>query len=104
MPAYDSYPIVPCTTPWPAPPCPKFNELIDQNYGIISSTSGNTYYVRILSTLDREELMRRQYALSGAQAAWPSASERTSTPWTTSDIFFLGHALGRLTVRALRGD
>ena len=34
----------------------QFNELVDQNYGIISSTSGNTYYVRILSTLDREEL------------------------------------------------
>ena len=34
----------------------QFNELIDQDYGIISSTSGTTYYVRILSTLDREEL------------------------------------------------
>lgn len=34
----------------------QFNEMIDSNYGVISSTAGSTYYVRVLSTLDREEL------------------------------------------------
>merc|ERR1719253_1974788 len=32
----------------------QFNEMIDANYGIVSSTAGTNYYVRILSTLDRE--------------------------------------------------
>ena len=30
--------------------------MIDSNYGVISSTAGSTYYVRVLSTLDRELL------------------------------------------------
>mmetsp|Transcript_32666 Transcript_32666/g.33308 ORF Transcript_32666/g.33308 Transcript_32666/m.33308 type:complete len:397 (-) Transcript_32666:165-1355(-) len=34
----------------------QFNEMIDTNYGIVSSTAGSTYYVRVLSTLDREKL------------------------------------------------
>ena len=34
----------------------QFNEMIDVNYGIVSSTAGSNYYVRILSTLDREML------------------------------------------------
>ena len=34
----------------------QFNEMIDANYGIVSSTAGSNYYVRILSTLDRELL------------------------------------------------
>jgi 26S proteasome regulatory subunit T3 len=34
----------------------QFVELIDENHGIVSSTAGSTYFVRILSTLDREEL------------------------------------------------
>ncbi len=34
----------------------QFNELIDEDYGIVSSTAGSNYYVRILSTLDREDL------------------------------------------------
>ena len=34
----------------------QFNELIDANYGIVSSTAGSNYYVRILSTLSRESL------------------------------------------------
>merc|ERR1712125_164488 len=34
----------------------QFNEMIDANYGIVSSTTGSNYYVRILSTLDRELL------------------------------------------------
>jgi len=34
----------------------QFNEMIDANYGIVSSTAGSTYLVRILSTLDREQL------------------------------------------------
>lgn len=29
----------------------QFNEMIDANYGIVSSTAGSNYYVRILSTL-----------------------------------------------------
>lgn len=34
----------------------QFIELIDESHGIVSSTAGSTYFVRILSTLDREEL------------------------------------------------
>merc|ERR1719199_2302847 len=34
----------------------QFNEMIDTNYGIVNSSSGSTYYVRVLSTLDRELL------------------------------------------------
>eukprot|EP00605_Chrysophyceae_sp_TOSAG23-4_P001559 GSChrysophyteH1.ASY1.ANO1.1710.1 assembled CDS len=34
----------------------QFNEMIDTNYGIVNSSSGSTYYVRVLSTLDREKL------------------------------------------------
>ena len=34
----------------------QFNEMIDANYGIVSSTAGSSYYVRIMSTLDRELL------------------------------------------------
>mmetsp|Transcript_19960 Transcript_19960/g.20667 ORF Transcript_19960/g.20667 Transcript_19960/m.20667 type:complete len:388 (+) Transcript_19960:81-1244(+) len=34
----------------------QFNEMVDTNYGIVSSTAGSTYYVRVLSTLDREKL------------------------------------------------
>ena len=30
--------------------------MVDENYGIIQATSGSTYYVRVLSTLDRELL------------------------------------------------
>jgi len=34
----------------------QFLEAVDADYGIISSTSGSTYYVRILSTINRELL------------------------------------------------
>lgn len=34
----------------------QFLEMIDTNYGIVGSTAGSNYYVRILSTLDRERL------------------------------------------------
>lgn len=34
----------------------QFNEMIDAHYGIVNSTAGSTYYVRVLSTLDREKL------------------------------------------------
>jgi len=34
----------------------QFVELIDEDHGIVSSTAGSTYFVRILSTLDREQL------------------------------------------------
>merc|ERR1711997_375515 len=34
----------------------QFLEAVDQNTGIVSSTAGSNYYVRILSTLDRELL------------------------------------------------
>ena len=30
--------------------------MIDSNYGVVNSTAGSTYYVRVLSTLDREKL------------------------------------------------
>jgi len=34
----------------------QFNEMVDATYGIASSTAGSIYYVRVLSTLDREKL------------------------------------------------
>ena len=34
----------------------QFLEMVDENYGIASSTSGSTYFVRVLSTIDRELL------------------------------------------------
>lgn len=34
----------------------QFVEQIDHNYGIVSSTTGNNYLVRIISTIDREKL------------------------------------------------
>jgi len=34
----------------------QFNELIDEAHGIVSSTAGQTHYVRILSTINRELL------------------------------------------------
>jgi 26S proteasome regulatory subunit T3 len=30
--------------------------MVDTDYGIVSSTAGSTYYVRVLSVLDREKL------------------------------------------------
>lgn len=34
----------------------QFLEAVDQNYAIVGSTTGPNYYVRVLSTLDRELL------------------------------------------------
>merc|ERR1712137_85003 len=34
----------------------QFLEMIDENHAIIGSTTGSNYYVRVLSTLNREEL------------------------------------------------
>lgn len=34
----------------------QFSEMINENYGICTSTTGSNYYVRVLSTLNREEL------------------------------------------------
>ena len=34
----------------------QFLEMVDANMGIVGSTTGNNYYVRILSTLNRELL------------------------------------------------
>lgn len=34
----------------------QFLEMVDQNCGIVSSTTGSNYYVRVLSTIDRELL------------------------------------------------
>jgi len=34
----------------------NFNEMIDQNHAIVASTGGSSYYVRVLSTLNRELL------------------------------------------------
>ena len=34
----------------------QFLEAVDQNTGIVGSTTGSNYYVRILSTLDRQAL------------------------------------------------
>ena len=36
----------------------QFSEMVDENYGIVAPTAGSNYYVRILSTLDREEAVK----------------------------------------------
>ena len=49
-------------------------------------------------TIDRNALHHQQYAKTGALDARPDRTDRGGTPGTTSDIFFLGHALGRLAI------
>merc|ERR1711874_887073 len=39
----------------------QFLEAVDQNTGIVGSTTGSNYYVRILSTLDRELLKPSEF-------------------------------------------
>lgn len=34
----------------------QFNEMIDENYGLVTSTTGQSYCSRVLSTINREEL------------------------------------------------
>lgn len=34
----------------------SFIEMVDENYALIGSNSGTTYFVRVMSTLDREKL------------------------------------------------
>ena len=34
----------------------QFMEMVDENHGIVGSTTGSNYYVRILSTINREHL------------------------------------------------
>ena len=34
----------------------SFSEMVDENHAVLSSTAGSTYYVRVLSTIDREKL------------------------------------------------
>lgn len=34
----------------------QFLEMVDENHGIVGSTTGSNYYVRILSTINREHL------------------------------------------------
>merc|ERR1711907_1276 len=34
----------------------QFHEMVDEHHGIVASTTGSTYYVRILSTINRELL------------------------------------------------
>jgi len=33
-----------------------FVEMIDESHGLVTSTGGTNYYVRVLSTIDREKL------------------------------------------------
>lgn len=34
----------------------QFHEMIDANHAIVASTTGSNYFVRCLSTIDREQL------------------------------------------------
>ena len=34
----------------------SFSEMVDEHHGVLGSTSGSNYYVRVLSTIDREKL------------------------------------------------
>ena len=51
----------------------QFLEAVDEHTGIVGSTTGNNYYVRILSTLNREQLK-------------PNASVRRLKNWLV-DVF-----------------
>jgi hypothetical protein len=67
----------------------QFLEMVDQNSGIVGSTTGSNYYVRILSTLNRELLkpsssiaMHRCALLRAASAVRTGPLARiTSTSW-----------------------
>ena len=52
----------------------QFLEMVDENAGIVSSTTGSNYYVRILSTLNRELLKPSSSVESGACQRTPASS------------------------------
>ena len=63
----------------------QFLEMIDTHTGIVSSTAGSTYYVRILSTLDREllkpntSIALHKYSHSVVDTLPPEADSSIST-------------------------
>jgi len=59
----------------------QFLEAVDQNTGIVGSTTGSNYYVRILSTLDRELLKpSASVALHKHSNALVTCCHRRQTP------------------------
>ena len=67
----------------------QFLEMVDENAGIVSSTTGSNYYVRILSTLNRELLK------PSSQARRASAQQRAGghpAPEADSSISLLSDA------------
>merc|ERR1711884_526719 len=65
----------------------QFLEAVDQNTGIVGSTTGSNYYVRILSTLDRELL---KPSASVALHKHSNALVDVLTPEADSSITMLG--------------
>jgi hypothetical protein len=58
----------------------QFLEMVDNNTGIVGSTTGSNYYVRILSTLNRCELKREpsiklQRGLRSWQPGWAQLAQ-----------------------------
>nr|GLL19421.1 26S protease regulatory subunit 6B homolog [Ipomoea trifida] len=48
----------------------QFMEMIDQNNSIVGSTTGSNYYVRILSTINRELLKPSNSMMSRRRSVW----------------------------------
>jgi ATP-dependent 26S proteasome regulatory subunit len=65
----------------------QFLEAIDQNNGIVGSTTGSNYYVRILSTIDRELL---KHSASVALHKHSNALVDILPPESDSSITMLG--------------
>ena len=58
----------------------QFLEMVDENAGIVSSTTGSNYYVRILSTLNRELLKpSSSVALPATPTRWWTSCRRRLT-------------------------
>nr|GMD10436.1 26S protease regulatory subunit 6B homolog [Ipomoea batatas] len=55
----------------------QFMEMIDQNNSIVGSTTGSNYYVRILSTINRE-LLKPSVSEMSRRSVWRRFSSRKS--------------------------
>nr|GLL27492.1 26S protease regulatory subunit 6B homolog [Ipomoea trifida] len=53
----------------------QFMEMIDQNNSIVGSTTGSNYYVRILSTINRE-LLKPSVSVMSRRSVWRRFSSR----------------------------
>lgn len=78
----------------------QFLEAVDQNTGIVGSTTGSNYFVRILSTIDRELL---KPSASVALHKHSNALVDVLPPEADSSISMLGAGLTNFLKRVLSG-